>query len=83
LKHRMLTPRKHLDLDVSVLRVSALLLRELSKKGVVEFERLRQLALRRTGPNGDLAFLPALNFLFLMGKVEYHLKNDTIEFKLD
>jgi hypothetical protein len=79
----MLTPRKHLDLDVSVLRISALMLRELSKKGVVELERLRQLVLRRTGANGDIAFLSALNFLFLMGKVEYHLKNDTVEFKVD
>lgn len=79
----MLTPRKHLDLDVSVLRVSALVLRELNKKGVVELERLRQLVIRRTGPNGDIAFLPALNFLFLVGKLEYHLKNDTIEFKAD
>jgi hypothetical protein len=79
----MLTPRKHLDLDVSVLRVSALMLRELSKMGVVEFVRLRQFVLRRAGPNGERACLPALNFLFLMGKAEYHLKNDTIEFKLD
>lgn len=79
----MLTPRKHLDLDVSVLRVSALVLRELNKKGVVELERLRQLVIRRTGANGDIAFLPALNFLFLVGKLEYHLKNDTVEFKAD
>jgi ABC-three component (ABC-3C) system Middle Component 8 len=77
----MLSPRKHLNLDVSVLRISAILLRELSKRGVVELERLRAIVVRRTGADGELSFLPALNFLYLLGKVEYHLKNDTVEFR--
>ena len=79
----MLTPRKHLDLDTSVLRISGLLLKEIQKRGVVEFEKLRTLVLRRTGPDGELAFFPALDLLFLLGRVDYHLKNDTIEFKAD
>ena len=78
----MLTPRKHLNLDVSVLRISAVMLRELRRRGVIEFETLRRLVIRRVGPDGDLAFVPALSFLFLLGKVEYHLKNDTIEYKV-
>jgi ABC-3C biological conflict system middle component len=78
----MLTPRKHLNLDVSVLRISALMLRELRRRGVVEFEPLRKLVVRRVGADGELSFLPALGFLFLLGKVEYHLKNDTIEYKV-
>jgi hypothetical protein len=77
----MLTPKKHLNLDVSVLRVSSLMLRELHRRGVVEFERLRGLAVRRVGPDGELAFLPALSFLFILGKIEYHLQNDTIEYR--
>ncbi len=76
----MLTPRKHLDLDTSLLRVSSIMLKELSKKGVVGFESLRSLVVRRVGANGDLAFLPALDFLFLLGRVEYHMKNDTLEY---
>jgi hypothetical protein len=79
----MLTPKKHLNLDVSVLRISAIILRELTKRGVIELERMRTIIIRRTGPDGELAFLSALNFLFLLGKVEYHLKNDTIEYKAD
>jgi hypothetical protein len=77
----MLTPRKHLNLDVSVLRVSSIMLRELSKRGVLEFERLRLIVQRRVGADGDEQFLPALNFLFLLGKVAYHVKNDTLEYK--
>jgi hypothetical protein len=77
----MLTPRKHLNLDVSVLRVAALMLRELDKRGVIEFERLRGLIVRRAGSDAEIVFLPALNFLFLLGKIDYHLKNDTIEYR--
>jgi len=77
----MLTPRKHLNLEVSVVRISALMLKELRRRGVVEFEPLRKLVVRRVGPDGEFSFLPALSFLFLLGKVEYHAKNDTIEYK--
>jgi hypothetical protein len=79
----MLTPKKHLDLDVSVLRISALMLRELTKRGVVELERLRAVVAKRTGPSGELVFFPALSFLYLIGRIEYHLKNDTIEYRTD
>jgi hypothetical protein len=78
----MLAPRKHLNLDVSVLRISSIMLRELSKRGVLEFERLRQIVERRVGADGDEQFLPALNFLFLLGRVVYHAKNDTLEYKV-
>ena len=76
----MLTPEKHLDLDVSVLRVSALMLRELQRRSVVEFEKLRRYVIRRAGSDADVTFLPALSLLFLLGKVEYHIQNDTIEY---
>jgi ABC-3C biological conflict system middle component len=79
----MLTPRKHLDLDTSVLRVSSLMLREMQKRGVWEFDKLRTFVLRRVGPDGELAFLPALDLLYLLGRADYHLKNDTIEYKAD
>jgi len=76
----MLTPEKHLNLEVSALRISAIMLREVRKKGVVELERLRSVVLKRVGPDGESAFLAALSFLYLLGRVEYHLKNDTLEY---
>jgi hypothetical protein len=79
----MLTPKKYLNLDVSVLRVSSLMLNELRKRKVIEFERLRAIVLKRVGGDGDLAFLPALNFIYLLGKVDYHLKNDTLEYRAE
>ncbi|MCY1542762.1 hypothetical protein D9M68_785260 [compost metagenome] len=78
-----LTPKKHLNLDTSLLRVFSLVLKELQKRGVCEFEKLRGVVIRRVGANGELSFLPALDLLFLLGKAEYHLKNDTLEYKGD
>jgi hypothetical protein len=77
----MLTPRKHLNLDISVMRIAAIMLRELNRRGVMEFEKLRTLVIRRVGPDGELSFMPALGFLYLLGRIEYHLKNDTIEYR--
>lgn len=77
----MLTPRKHLDLDISVTRNATILLRELRRHGVVEFEKLRGVVLRRVGSDGELSFVPALNFLILVGRVEYHPKNDALEYR--
>lgn len=79
----MLTPKKHLNLDTSLLRVFSLVLKELQKRGVCEFEKLRGFVIRRVGPDGELSFLPALDLLFLLGKAEYHIKNDTLEYKAD
>lgn len=79
----MITPRKHLDLDASLLRVASVVLRETQKRGIIEIERLRLIVAKRTGPDGELSFFPALGFLFLLGKLDYHLKNDTLEYKAD
>ncbi|WP_372441577.1 MULTISPECIES: ABC-three component system middle component 8 [Azospirillum] len=59
------------------------MLRELQKRGVIEFEKLRSTILKRVGPDGELSFLPALDLLYLLGRADYHLKNDTIEYKTD
>lgn len=77
----MLQPKKHLDLDTSTLRVAALMLRELSRTNVIGFEKLRARIAKRAGPDAEINFLPSLNFLFLLGKVDYHEKNDIIELR--
>jgi hypothetical protein len=77
----MLTPRKHLDLDSSILRVAAIMLRTLKRPGVMEFERLRGVVLKRVGDAGEVSFMPALSFLFLLGRVAYHVQNDTVEYR--
>jgi hypothetical protein len=77
----MLTPRKHLDLDSSVLRVASIMLKSLRRPGVMEFDKLRGVVLKRVGDGAEVSFMPALNFLYLLGRVDYHAQNDTIEYR--
>jgi hypothetical protein len=79
----MLAPRKHLNLDASILRIAALMLRDLRRRGVMDFERVRKNVINRIGPDADVSFLSALSFLYLIGRVDYHLQNDTLEYRTD
>jgi hypothetical protein len=77
----LLTPTKLLDLDTSVLRVAAVMVKALNPRGVMGFEQLRSIVKTRVGADGEISFMPALSFLYLLGRVEYHTQNDTIEFR--
>jgi hypothetical protein len=44
-----------------------------------EYDNLRRFA-RNAVAGGDVLFLPALNFLYLMGLLEYHPKTDALEY---
>lgn len=76
----MLIPEKHMNLDLSLLRVSSVLLKELKKRRIIRFEDLKQYSQRRLGVDAELILLPAVNFLFLLGLLEYHVKNDSFEY---
>lgn len=69
-----------MNLNVSLLRVSSLILKESSKHRILEFETMRKTLVRRYGKDAELTFIPALGFLYALGKIEYHLKNDTLEY---
>ena len=76
-----LTPTKLLNLDTSVLRVASIMVKALHPRGVMGFEQLRGIVKSRVGADGELSFMPALSFLYVLGRVEYHTQNDTIEFR--
>lgn len=76
----MILPSKHLDLDRSVLRVSSEVLSALKRRRVMTHDSLVRLVRSRTGDDGDAVVFPALNFLYLLGRIEYHAKNDVFEY---
>ena len=78
----MLRPSKHSHPDKTVINAALLMLGQLKKKRVVAFDQLRSF-LRDKIMGGDALFVPSLNFLFLMGVIEYHQKNDTFEYVQD
>lgn len=76
----MLRPTKHSHPDRTIIGVALLLLGRLKSRRLDEYDGLRKYA-RKAVAGGDVLFLPALNFLFLLGLVEYRPKTDSIEYR--
>lgn len=75
----MLRPSKHSHPDRTIVNVALLLLTRLRTRRLDGYSTLRAYA-KKSVTGGDVLFLPALNFLFLLGFVEYRPKNDAIEY---
>ena len=75
----MLRPTKHSHPDRTVISVSLLLLARLKSRRLDDYDNLRKYA-KKAVVGGDVLFLPALNFLFLMGLIDYRPKTDAVEY---
>jgi len=75
----MLRPTKHSHPDRTVINVSLLLLARLKTRRVDDYDGLRKYA-KKSVTGGDVLFLPALNFLYLMGLIDYRPKTDAVEY---
>jgi hypothetical protein len=76
----MLTPEKHMNLDASVLRSGAILLSSLQKSRIVPLPKLRDDLTKAIGDDAEFVFIPAVNFLFLIGRLDYHPSTDSFEY---
>lgn len=76
----MIKASKHIDLDKSVLRVSAEILKKLMKCRIIGFEDLQMKINHKFNSDSDIIFNHSLNFLYLLGCIEYHSSTDKIEF---
>ena len=75
----MLRPTKHSHPDRTVINVSLLLLARLKTRRLDDYDSLRKYA-KKIEVGGDVLFLPALNFLYLMGLIDYRPKTDAVEY---
>lgn len=75
----MLRPSKHSHPDKTMMYLAVVLLKHMRGNQVSTFTDLRKLAEKRV-TGGEILFLPALNFLYLLGLIEYLPKIDAIEF---
>lgn len=75
----MLRPTKHSHPDRTVINVSVLLLARLKGRRLDDYYGLRKYA-KKAVAGGDILFLPALNFLYLMGLIDYRPKTDSVEY---
>ena len=75
----MLRPTKHSHPDRTVINVSLLLLARLKTRRLDEYDSLRKYA-KKAVIGGDVLFQPALNFLYLLGLIDYRSKTDSVEY---
>jgi len=75
----MLRPTKHSHPDRTVINLSLLLLARLKTRRIDDYDALIKYA-KKSIVGGDVLFLPALNFLYLMGLIEYRPKTDAVEY---
>jgi hypothetical protein len=75
----MIRPSKHYHPDRSIINISRLLLIRLRACKIEKFDVLRKYA-KNSVSGGEFVFIPALNFLYLMGLIEYRPKTDVIEY---
>ena len=75
----MILPSKHEHPDLTLLTISAVLLKRIKKAKVESLGDLRAI-LREHRPEADPMLMPALFLLYLLGLIEYHPKTDTIAY---
>jgi len=75
----MLRPTKHSHPDRTVINVSLLLLARLRARRLDGYDSMCKYA-KKAVIGGDVLFLPTLNFLYLLGLIEYRPKTDALEY---
>ena len=75
----MLRPSKHAHPDRTVVFAAMIMLSRLKLQRQEAYADLKA-HLRKKVVGGETLFLPSLNFLFLLGLVDYHRKTDAIEY---
>ena len=76
----MLLPHKYLNLELSVLSITAVILSVFKAENFIKYDDLLKKLIDLKGEEVKEVFLPALSFLYLIGKLKYHQSIDSIEY---
>ncbi|WP_163407934.1 ABC-three component system middle component 8 [Flavobacterium ajazii] len=76
----MIAPHKYLDLNLSLLNLGGVILSIVKEQEVIKYDELLEKVTLSRGINAKEVFIPALSFLYLLGKIEYQKDIDTIEY---
>lgn len=75
----LLLPTKHSHPDKTIIAIATIILQRLKKVRLEQYDDLLDY-LQNKNKNGEYLFLSAINFLYLLGVVEYHKKTDSFEY---
>ena len=79
----MIRPDKLMDLNTSVLFVSGEIIKKIlkTKNKKIKYSDLYNFFYEKYKEDTEYNFTPALNFLFLLDKIEYSLSKDEVRLK--
>lgn len=74
----MIAPNKHTNIKYSVIYISGLILKIVQESGIIKYEELHSSIVRNTGLQAKEMFSYSLSFLYLLNKIYYNDKLDSI-----
>lgn len=74
-----LVPNKFMKFNSCMLKVGAEIIKILLENKEIKYSILYDNFKKIYKEDTDYIFLPALNFLYLLGKIEYKIKKDMVE----
>lgn len=75
----MITPNKHMKLELSVINIATTLLIRLNENSPQKFDDLLSATIYKHGDKAKVNFLAALDFLFLLKKIKFLKDIDSFE----
>lgn len=75
----MIKPTKYTNINLSVIGLSAEILKLLKDDNIQKYDQVFEKIIYRKGKQAKENFLLSLSFLYLMGKVKYYPKEDVFE----
>lgn len=76
-RKEMIQPDKHTNLDFSIVNISAFIISKLRYKRATKYDELMNDVTVEIGDRASINYPYALNFLYLLGKLEYDEQTDT------
>ena len=76
----MIQPDRYTNPDFSVINISSVILEKLIKENRISYDNLLKEVIYKVGDEAKENYPYALNFLFLLGKINYISQNDNFEY---
>lgn len=75
----MIKPDRHTNPDISVINIGAFILKQLNSFYDISYDDLMKKVIEAMGEGAKENYPYALNFLFLLGKLEYFEQTDSFK----
>jgi len=79
----MLKPKKYFNTKLSIFNIGARIIKTLQERKITPINELLDYLTSEIGEGVKEVFLPSIAFLFLLGKISYHRKIDSVELLCD